>query len=183
MSVKPCSSSKPISYSALSTSASAVGRPYLATSFLSSEPAFTPMRIGMLALLGRVGHLFDVLGIAHVAGVQPQPVHAGLDRHQCQAHGEVDVGDDRHAALARRWSGSASASPSWGTATRTMSAPCVASSCTWISVASTSSVFVAVIDWIDMGAPPPTATFPTLIVGSCVSRTYVQCRGPETSRP
>src|ERR671919_378972 len=43
-----------------------------------------------------------------------------------------------------------------------MSAPWVASSWTWISVALTSSVLVVVIDWIEIGAFPPTATDPTL---------------------
>ena len=58
---------------------------------------------------------------------------------------------------------SAFASRSRGTATRTMSQP--ASSRRWISssVASTSSVFVVVIDWTAIGASPPTRTSPTLI--------------------
>ncbi len=42
--------------------------------------------------------------------------------------------------------GRALASASWGTATRTMSAPCVARAWIWMSVAPMSSVLVMVID-------------------------------------
>src|SRR5438128_7389489 len=55
---------------------------------------------------------------------------------------------------------SARASPSWGTATRTMSAPWVARAWTWISVAATSSGLVMAIDWMETGAPPPMSTPP-----------------------
>ena len=46
MSVNPCSSNREHSQRADSTSASAVARPYLASSRLSSEPALTPILIG-----------------------------------------------------------------------------------------------------------------------------------------
>src|SRR6266850_2115998 len=59
--------------------------------------------------------------------------------------------------------GNALASPSWGTATRTMSAPWVARAWTWISVAPTSSVLVMVIDWMEIGAPSPMSTVPRRI--------------------
>ena len=49
MSPKPCSSNSDASHSADSTSASGVALPYLAMNRLSSEPALTPMRIGMPA--------------------------------------------------------------------------------------------------------------------------------------
>src|SRR6266704_3206800 len=49
MSAKPCSSNSEHSHSADSTSASGVARPYLASSRLSSEPALTPILIGMPA--------------------------------------------------------------------------------------------------------------------------------------
>jgi hypothetical protein len=49
MSRKPCSSNSEHSHSADSTSASAVGLPYLSRIRLSSEPAFTPIRIGTRA--------------------------------------------------------------------------------------------------------------------------------------
>ena len=49
MSPKPCSSNRPASHSADSTSASGVAFPYLSIIRLSSDPALTPMRIGMFA--------------------------------------------------------------------------------------------------------------------------------------
>ena len=49
MSPKPCSSNSDASHSADSTSASGVALPYFAMNRLSSEPALTPMRIGMPA--------------------------------------------------------------------------------------------------------------------------------------
>ncbi len=49
MSVKPCSSNREHSHSADSTRAAAVARPCLASRRLSSEPAFTPILIGVPA--------------------------------------------------------------------------------------------------------------------------------------
>ena len=63
----------------------------------------------------------------------------------------------------RTISGSAFASSSFGTATRTISQPAEASAAICAVVASTSCVFVRVIDWTTTGAPPPIATPPTLI--------------------
>src|SRR6266403_1850529 len=58
MSPKPCSSNSDASHSALSTSASGVALPYFSIIRLSSEPALTPMRIGMPA--APAGHPDDV---------------------------------------------------------------------------------------------------------------------------
>ena len=60
-------------------------------------------------------------------------------------------------------SGSAFASSSFGTATRTSSQPADASAAICAVVASTSCVFVSVIDWTTTGAPPPIRTPPTEI--------------------
>src|SRR5919107_3370129 len=59
--------------------------------------------------------------------------------------------------------GSASASSWLGQATRTMSQPEAVSSAICCSVAFTSEVSVVVIDWTEIGASPPTRTFPTWI--------------------
>jgi hypothetical protein len=67
------------------------------------------------------------------------------------------------SGLRRTMRGSASASSSFGTATRTISQPADASAAIWAVVASTSCVFVSVIDCTTTGAPPPIATPPTLI--------------------
>src|SRR2546427_13154281 len=58
---------------------------------------------------------------------------------------------------------SESASSIFGTATRTTSQPAEASAAICAVVASTSCVFVSVIDWTTTFAPPPIATPPTLI--------------------
>ena len=62
--------------------------------------------------------------------------------------------------------GSASASSVFGTATRTTSQPADASAAICAVVASTSCVFVSVIDCTTTGAPPPIATPPTEICRS-----------------
>ena len=54
---------------------------------------------------------------------------------------------------------SASASSVFGTATRTISQPALASAAICAVVAGTSCVFVVVIDWTTTGAPPPIRTF------------------------
>ena len=85
----------------------------------------------------------------------------------------------RNARLALKWMsaitgsgerrtifGSASASSLFGTATRTISQPAEASAAIWAVVASTSWVFVSVIDCTTTGAPPPISTLPTLIARS-----------------
>ena len=46
-------------------------------------------------VLGLPGHLLDVVGLADVARVEPQALHAGLDGGQGQPVLEMDVGDDR----------------------------------------------------------------------------------------
>ena len=56
---------------------------------------------------------------------------------------------------------SALASSQCGTATRTMSTPAATSDAICCNVASMSEVLVVVIDWIEIGASPPTATLPT----------------------
>ena len=58
---------------------------------------------------------------------------------------------------------SASASSVFGTATRTISQPALASAAICAVVAGTSCVFVVVIDWTTTGAPPPILTSPTVI--------------------
>src|SRR5690348_10339019 len=67
--------------------------------------------------------------------------------------------------------GSASASSLFGTATRTTSQPADASEAICAVVASTSCVFVSVIDWTTTGAPPPIWTPPTWIERSLATAT------------
>jgi hypothetical protein len=65
---------------------------------------------------------------------------------------------------------SASASSLFGTATRTISQPAEAREAICAVVASTSCVFVRVIDWTTTGAPPPIWTPPTWIERSLATR-------------
>src|SRR5262249_56574813 len=58
--------------------------------------------------------------------------------------------------------GTAAAASSRSTVMRTISEPARASAATWAAVAAASAVSVLVIDWTTIGAPPPTATWPTL---------------------
>jgi hypothetical protein len=58
----------------------------------------------------------------------------------------------------------------FGTATRTISQPALASAAICAVVASTSCVFVSVIDWTTTGAPPPISTPPTLTERSLPTR-------------
>src|SRR5262245_42920470 len=62
--------------------------------------------------------------------------------------------------------GRAAASSFFGTATRTISQPADASAAICAVVASTSCVFVSVIDCTATGAPPPTGTLPTVMARS-----------------
>src|SRR5579864_6992663 len=72
--------------------------------------------------------------------------------------------------------GTAAAASSRSTVMRTSSEPARVSAATWAMVPAMSAVSVLVIDCTTIGAPPPTATWPTM---TCV----VLCRalGPATS--
>src|SRR4051812_29747606 len=80
---------------------------------------------------------------------------------------------------------SASASSVFGTATRTISQPALASAATCAVVASTSCVFVRVIDCTTTGAPPPILTPPTEICRVLAMRAQSNegRRRPERPRP
>ena len=69
--------------------------------------------------------------------------------------------------------GSASASSIFGTATRTISQPALASAAICAVVAATSCVFVSVIDCTTTGAPPPIWTPPTLTERSLATASSV----------
>src|SRR6516164_3524443 len=72
--------------------------------------------------------------------------------------------------------GTAAAASSRSTVMRTISEPARDNAATWATVLSTSAVSVLVIDCTTIGAPPPTATWPTMTL-------VVLCRffGPATS--
>ena len=67
---------------------------------LSSEPALTPMRIGMPAVAGGLGDLLDpAVELLDVAGVDAHRGAAGVDRGEDVLGLEVDVGDHRDLAV------------------------------------------------------------------------------------
>ena len=167
MSVKPCSSNSEHSHSADSTSAAAVARPYLASRRLSSDPAFTPIRIGIPAAEAAraisATLSSNALMLPGLTRTAPQPASMAANTYfgwkwMSAMTGICDL---------RAISGSASASSCDGTATRTIWQPDAVSSAICCSVAFTSAVTVVVIDCTDTGAPPPTGTaclpLPTMI--------------------
>src|SRR5205823_1315323 len=127
-----------------------------------SEPELAPIRIGIPAFWA---------ARTTSATLSGPPMLPGLIRTAA-----TPASIARSARLALKWMsaitgtgesrtifGRASASSPFGTATRTTSQPAEASAAICAVVASTSCVFVSVIDWTATGAPPPIATFPTWI--------------------
>src|SRR5262245_60570440 len=160
MSKKSSSSRIRASSSALSTSASAVGAPCLASRSFSREPAFTPIRIGTDRARASRAMRRTLSWYLMLPGLIRRPWIPASSAAIAYFHwkwmsattGTVDL-----AAIAS----SAFASSQCGTATRTMSTPVATSDAICCSVALMSEVFVVVIDWTDTGASPPTATLPT----------------------
>ena len=160
MSKKSSSSRIRASSSALSTSAAAVGAPCLASRSFSSDPAFTPMRIGTLRALASRAISRTLSWYLMLPGLIRSPWIPASSAAIAYFHwkwmsattGTVDL-----AAIAVR----ASASSQCGTATRTMSTPAATSEAICCRVALMSAVLVVVIDWTRIGASPPIVTSPT----------------------
>src|SRR5580704_4239247 len=155
MSVKPCSSNREHSHSADSTSASGVALPYLASSRLSSDPALTPIRIGVpdadaaRAISPTLSS--NVLMLPGFTRTAAQPASIAAKTYLGWKWMSAMTGICDLRAI----SGSASASSCDGTATRTIWQPAAVSSAICCSVALTSAVSVVVIDCTEIGAPPP----------------------------
>ena len=167
--MKPCSSNREHSHSADSTSASGVALPYLASSRLSREPAFTPMRIGTPAsdAARAISPTLSskALMLPGFTRTAAQPASMAANTY---------LGWKWMSAITGIWdlramSGSASASSCDGTATRTIWQPEAVSSAICCRVAFTSAVSVVVMDCTDTGAPPPTGT-------ACLPRPTMICR-------
>src|SRR4051794_14123922 len=167
MSRKPCSSNSEHSHSALSTSASGVALPYLASSRLSSEPALTPIRIGTPAVdaaaaisLTLSSNWRMLPGLTRTAA---QPASMAAKTYFGWKWMSAITGSCDFFAIA----GNASTSSCDGTATRTIWQPAAVSSAICCNVALTSAVSVVVIDCTLTGAPPPTGTEPTMSCRLC----------------
>ena len=160
---KSCSSKRPASQTADSTSASGVALPYFSSSRLSSEPALTPIRMLVPRSLAAAAisltwssNLRMLPGLTRTAA---QPASMAAKTYLGWKWMSAITGICECCAI----SGSASASSWLGQATRTMSQPVAVSSAICCSVALTSEVSVVVIDCTEIGDSLPTPTLPTLI--------------------
>ena len=151
MSPKPCSSNSDASHSADSTSASGVALPYFSMNRLSSEPALTPMRIGMPAApaalatsLTRPSNSLMLPGLTRTAA---HPASIAAKMYFGWKWMSAITGMLAFLAI----SASASASSWRGQATRTMSQPDAVSSAICCSVALMSWVLVVHIDCTAIG--------------------------------
>src|SRR3984957_19587469 len=159
---KPWSSNSEASHSADSTSASGVALPYFSMNRLSSEPALTPIRIGMPAAPAalatsptRPSNSLMLPGFTRTAA-QPASIAA-----------KMYFGWKWISAMTGIWllvaiAASASASSWRGHATRTMSQPVAVSSAICCRVALTSWVLVVHIDCTEIGLSLPTPTSRTI---------------------
>src|SRR3954468_1453193 len=162
---KSCSSKRPASQTADSTSASGVALPYFSMIRLSRLPALTPMRMETPASLAA-----RAISLTWSSNWRMLP---GLTRTAAQPASmaaKTYFGWKWMSAMTGIWllramAGRASASSWLGHATRTMSQPDAVSSAICWSVALMSVVGVVVIDWTDTGKWLPTPTLPTWIGG------------------
>src|SRR5262245_4632252 len=159
----PCSSNSEHSHSADSTNASGVALPCLDSSRGSSEPAFTPIRIGTpaspaaLAISATLSS--NCLMLPGFTRTAAQPASIAANTYLGWKWMSAMTGICDCCAI----TGSASASSWLGTATRTIWQPDAVSSAICCRVALMSAVTVVVMDCTDTGASPPTGTLPTLI--------------------
>ena len=160
---KSCSSKRPASHTADSTSASGVALPYFSSRRLSSEPALTPIRMLVPRSLAAAAisltwssNLRMLPGLTRTAA---QPASMAAKTYLGWKWMSAITGICECCAI----SGSASASSWLGQATRTMSQPDAVSSAICCSVVLTSEVSVVVIDCTEIGDSLPTPTLPTLI--------------------
>ncbi len=146
-----------------STIASGQGSPYFSRRSLSRDPALTPMRIEQP---------WSLAAFTTSRTRSADPMLPGLiRRHAAPACA---------ASIARLWwkwmsatigtglaaqiAFSAAVDSRSGQDTRTMSAPASAQARTWAMVARVSGVSVLVMVCTEIGASPPTSTFPTRIL-------------------
>ena len=159
MSRNPSSSSNRTCRSALSTSASAVAEPYLASTSRSREPPFTPTRIGTP---------FSFAARATACTWTRPPMLPGLRR---KASAPASIAATAHlwskctsatngTGLRRRTSPRTRAASRSGTVSRTRSAPASAQRRTCVTKASASCGSAVAIVCTETGAPPPRGSEP-----------------------
>src|SRR6266508_25817 len=155
-------SSRSTSSIAAATSASAWSRCATWSRCRGSEPELAPIRIGIPAFFAALTTSSTLSGppmlpgLIRTAATPPSIAFSASDALKWMS-AITGIGERRTIR------GRASASAVFGTATRTTSQPAEASAAIWAVVASTSCVFVRVMDCTTTGALPPIATPPTLI--------------------
>src|ERR687892_1149886 len=155
--------------SASSTRATAVSCWASSRRCFGSEPELAPMRIGIprsLAALTTMATLSEPPMLPGLMRTAATPASMALSASEALKWMSAMTGSGLRYTILR----SASASSVFGTATRTTSQPAEASRAICSIVASTSQVFVRVIDCTTTGAPPPIGTFPTRIWRSLAIR-------------
>src|SRR6266511_640030 len=148
--------------SASTTSASAVSLRASSCRWSGSEPALAPIRIGMPLAFAAWTTSATLSGPPMLPGLMrtaatSAPIAFSASDALKWMSAITGIGDSRTSL------GSAAASSFFGTATRAISQPAEASAAICAVVASTSCVFVSVIDCTATGAPPPIFTLPTVI--------------------
>ena len=162
MSWKSCSANRLASHSADSASASGVALPYFSISRLSSDPALTPIRIGV-----PWSRAAAAISLTWSSNLRMLPGFTRTAAQPASIAANTYLGWKWMSAITGIWllraiAGSASASSWLGQATRTMSQPDAVSSAICWRVALTSAVSVVVIDCTEIGCSLPTPTAPDL---------------------
>src|SRR5919106_4608067 len=161
MSWKSYSANRLASHSADSTSASGVAFPYFCMRRLSSEPALTPMRIGVPWSFAAAA-----ISLTLSSNLRMLPGFTRTAAHPASIAANTYLGWKWMSAITGicdflAIAGRASASSWLGQATRTMSQPDAVSSAICWRVALMSAVRVVVIDCTEIGNSDPTPTDPT----------------------
>ena len=137
--------------------------PCFARRSFSSDPELTPIRIGMPRSRAARTTSRTFAGEPMLPGLIRKRVHAGVDRGRGPAGDRNGCRRPAGGATFLRISPKAAAACASGTARRTISQPAFSSRRIWATVARMSRVSVLVMDWTEIGAPPPMRTSPILI--------------------
>jgi hypothetical protein len=140
--------------------AAGVGPPCFLSSSRSTEPLFTPMRMGTPAARAACTTRSTLSGPPMLPGLIRRPLMPASTA--CTARRESKwMSAMRGTAASAQILFSATDASRSSTATRTISQPARARASIWARVASASRVSVLVMDWTRTGLSPPMPTPPT----------------------
>jgi hypothetical protein len=168
ISSKPMSSRMPTCFAALSTIAAGVGLPNCLRNSFSTEPLFTPMRIGVPRSLAIATMRSTRLRWLMLPGLR-RILSTPASRARIAMRESKWMSAISGTLISRLRIGRALALFSKGTATRIISTPASSSSRISARVASMSSVRVVHIDWTMIGLSPPIFSEPI-----CTSRLFLR---------